>query len=126
MPRLKSAGAGDAVGLERADGILESRDAGQMRAVGAAARDDAGMPVDDQGRAEILHGRRDRLDAIGQRAFVVMRQAQQHGGDIGAIERRQQIELERADIGRGRRHEIETRLRTVRPCAFETDVEAKP
>ncbi len=83
MTRRQSATAGDAVGLERACRILERCDAGQMRAVGAAARNDAGMSVEDQRRVEILHRGRERLDAIGQRAVVVMRQAQQHGCDIG-------------------------------------------
>ena len=85
---------------------------GEMSAVGTAARNQARMAFKDQGRAEILHRGRERLDAIGQRTVVVIRQAQQDRGDIGAIQRSEQIEFQRTDIGRSRRHQIKTRLRT--------------
>ena len=57
-------------------------DAGQMRAVGAGARDQIGMAVDQQRRAFVLHDRAQRLGAVDQRALVGVGKAQQHGGDV--------------------------------------------
>ena len=96
---LKSAGAGDALGLEALDGLAERVDTGEMRAVGAGARDQIGMAVEQQRRVLVLHDRRERLGAIDQRALVRVGQPQQHRGDIGASERRGKAFGKRRRIG---------------------------
>ena len=51
VPRRQPADAGDAVGLQRRQGFLHRRDAGQMRAIGAGARDQLDMAIEQQRRA---------------------------------------------------------------------------
>ena len=59
----RPADAGDAVGFQRRQRILQGFDAGQMRAVGAGARDQFDMTVEQQRRAVVLDRGRQRLDA---------------------------------------------------------------
>ena len=83
MPRRKSADAGDAVGLQRRQGIFHRGDAGQMRAIGAGARHQLDMTIEQQRRAAVLDRRRQRLDARDHGALVGLAQPQQHRRDVG-------------------------------------------
>ena len=55
VSRVQAAAAGDARGLESLAFGGERVDAGQVRAIGAAARRDLGVAVEQQGRAVRLH-----------------------------------------------------------------------
>ena len=84
---VEPADAGDAVGLEDVERGAELRHAGQMRAIGAGARDQLGMAVEQQRHVLVLRDRRKRLGDIDQRALVGFGQAQQHGGDVAGGQR---------------------------------------
>ena len=88
MTAAQAAGAGDAVGLERAERGGERRDPGQMRAVCAGADGDVRTAVEEKRDVAALDNGRDRLRAVDQRALVAVLQAQQHRGDIAGVERR--------------------------------------
>ena len=75
VPRRKSADAGDAVGLQRWQRLLQRLDAGQMRAVGAGARDQFGVAVEQKRRARVLDRGRQRLDARDHGALIGRPQA---------------------------------------------------
>ena len=79
----------------------------EMDAVGAGAHREIGMPVEQQRRALVLDGRRERLGVVDARALITLRQAQQHGGDIGRVERFRELIREPGRMLRG--HEIEAR-----------------
>ena len=114
MARGETADAGDAVGLQRRQGVFHRRDAGQMRAIGAAARHQFDMAVEQQRRAAVLHGRRQRLDARDHGALVGLAQPQQHGGDVGGGKQAGQARDQLRRIVHDGRCEIEARRRARR------------
>ena len=69
-----------------------------MRAIGAGARDQVGMAVEQQRHVLVLHDARERLGAVDLRALVGLGQPQQHGGDVAGIERRRQIFRKRLGV----------------------------
>ena len=58
MSRDKSADADNAFWFEIADRVGECRDAGQMRAIGAGARDEIRTAIEQKRGVLALHGRR--------------------------------------------------------------------
>ena len=80
-----------------------------MRAIGAGARHDLGMSVEQQRGALVLHGWRQRLDAVDQGAVVGRGEPQQHGRDIGGGERAREGVPQPVRIGGLRGHKIEAR-----------------
>jgi hypothetical protein len=86
MPCDKSARTGDACGLELLDCLPECGEAGRMRAIGASARDQIDMTVEQKGRAFSLHRSRQRLCTIDPCPFVGPGKAQKDGGDIAGVE----------------------------------------
>ena len=85
MTAVKSADAGDAIGLEHAERGREGFDPAEMGAVGADARDDLRTIVEEEGDIAALHRARNRFRAVDQGALVGVLQAQQHGGDVGRV-----------------------------------------
>ena len=75
MAGHESAAAGDARWLERRQRRAERVDPGEMRTVGARARRQLGMTVDEQCGALLLHCGRQRLDAVDATALVGLGQA---------------------------------------------------
>ena len=86
MAAAQAAGAGNAVGLERADRRGEGFNAGKMRAVGSGARGELGTAVEQERDIATLHHGSDRFGAVEQRAFVGRFKAKEQGGDIAASE----------------------------------------
>src|SRR5262249_27057803 len=80
-------------------------DAVQMRTVGAGAPREIGISVEEECRALTLHCWRERLGVIDLRALIRLRQAQQHGGNVGGVERLREAVREPGRVLRG--HEIE-------------------
>src|SRR5215472_13323650 len=78
-----------------------------MRTVGAGARREIGISIEEKRRALTLHRRRERLGVIDASALVGLRQAQQHGGNVGGVERLRQPLREPGRVLRG--HEIKAR-----------------
>ena len=78
--------------------------------VGSAA--EIGMPVEEEGGAFVLHRRCERLGVVDPRAFVGLRQGQQHGGNVGGGERCGEPIREPGRILRG--YEIKARSRAPR------------
>ena len=72
-----------------------------MGAIRAGARGEIGMPVEEEGGAVVLHRRCERLGVVDPRAFVGLRQGQQHGGNVGGGERCSEPILESGRIRRG-------------------------
>ena len=70
MTTAQPAGAGDAVGLERAKGVGERRHAGKMSAIGAGARHDLSMAVEKECGVVTLDGACDRLGSVDQRPLI--------------------------------------------------------
>ncbi len=58
-----------------------------MRAVGAAARHQLGMAVEQERGAFVLRHGGEFFGAVDLRALVGVGQAQQHGGDVAGVER---------------------------------------
>ena len=102
MPAMRS-------GLRVAERGVEGFDAGKMRAVGAGARDEFGMAVDEECRVPVLHDGRERLDAIDQAALVGIRKPQQHRGDVAGGKRLGEGRDECRRLLDWRRHQIEAR-----------------
>jgi hypothetical protein len=103
MAAEQSAGAGDALGLESAEGAGQGVDAGEMGAVGAGAGRDFRMAVDEQRDIAALNDGRDRLGAVDQRAFVVGCEAKQHRGDVAGLQCRTEVARKRRSIAKLRR-----------------------
>jgi len=82
MARLQSAAAGDALGLEPVERLNEAFNAGQMRAVGASARDKLSVAVEQQRAVALLAERSEPLDAVDALALVTGRKLQDHGRDV--------------------------------------------
>ena len=80
-----------------------------MRAVGLGARDQFRMAVEQQRRAVRLDQDAQRLDPRDQLALLAIGKPQQHGRDIGGIERGGEIVRDRARIAERRGHQIEAR-----------------
>src|SRR6185437_10317015 len=70
VARRQSAGAGNALRLEGYERSGESVDAGKMRSIGVRARNELDASIEDQRGVLGLHNRRERLDAVGERAFA--------------------------------------------------------
>ena len=70
MTAAQAAGAGDAVGLEQRERGGEGFNAGEMGAIGAGARHEFRMAVQQQCDIALLHGGGHRLGAVDQRALV--------------------------------------------------------
>ncbi len=85
-----------------------------MRAIGAAARHQFDMAIQQQRRAAVLNGGRQRLDARDHGALVGLAQPQQHGGDVGGGEQAGEAGDELRRIVHDRRREIEARHRARR------------
>ena len=83
VPRGQSADAGDAVGLQRWQRLLHGLDAGQMRAVGAGARDQIDMAVEQQRRAASWIAGASALIARVMVRWSVGFEPHQHRRDIG-------------------------------------------
>ena len=83
VPRGEAADAGDAVGLQRRQGILHRSQAGQMRAVGAAPRHQFDMAIEQQRRAGILDRGRQRFHARDHGALIGLFQPHQHRRHVG-------------------------------------------
>ena len=107
VPGRKPAAAGDARRLERRERRPEGVDPVEVRAVGARARREIGMAAEEERRAGVLYGWRERLGVIDLRALVGVGQPQQHGRDVGGAERLHQPIREPGRLLRG--HEIEAR-----------------
>ena len=88
MTAAQAAGAGNAVGLERADGAGERLYPGEMGAVGAGTDGKLGMAVEQDRNVAALNGGRDRFGAVGQRALVALLEAKQNCGDVAGVQRR--------------------------------------
>ena len=86
VPRGEAADAGDAVGLQRRQGILQRGQPAQMRAVGAAPRHQFDMAIEQQRRAGILDRGRERLHARDHRALIGLLQPHQHRRHVGGGE----------------------------------------
>ena len=84
VPRGEVADADDAVRFQRGQRLLHRLDAGEMRAVGAAARDQIGVTIEQQRRAAVLDRGRQSLDPRNHGARIGGLQPQQHCGDIAA------------------------------------------
>jgi hypothetical protein len=82
VPRGETADAGDAVGFQRRQRVFHRCDAVEMRAIGAATRHQLNVTVEQQRRAAVLNGGRQRLDARDHGALVGLAQPQQHGRDV--------------------------------------------
>ena len=87
MTAAQAAGAGDAVGFERADRGGQRLDAGEMGAVGAGAGRELGMAVEQKRNVAALNDGGDGFGAVGQRALVARFEAKQNGGDIAGVQR---------------------------------------
>ena len=116
VPGRESAAAGDARGLERRHRRHECVDAAQMRTVGAGAHREIGISVEEECRALTLHRWRERLGVIDLRALIGLRQAQQHGGNVGGVERLRESVREPGRVLRG--HEIKARDGAARISQF--------
>ena len=95
MTAVQAAGAGDALGFERADRGGQRFDAGEMGAVGAGADRDLGMAVEEKRNIAALNDGGDRFGAIDQRALVARFEAKQNGGDIAGVQRRGEVARKR-------------------------------
>lgn len=106
MTAEKAAGAGNTVRFqerERGDKGLYSGDVG---AVGACARRNLGMALDEQCDITTLDNGGDRLGALDLRALVAIREPQQHGGDIARDQSLIDMTCKRRRIFDARRDEI--------------------
>ena len=86
----------------------------EMGAVGAGARRDLGVAVEQERRALVLDDRRQRLDAVDQRAVIRRSKPQQHRGHIGRVERGGKRVAKPGRVGDLRGHEIKARGRAPR------------
>jgi len=111
VTRGQAARAGDSVRLELIPRGVECVDAGKVRAVGAATRDQIGVTVDEQRRAGVLRDWRERLDAIDQRPLVSGLKPQQHGRNLRAGKGASQPRRELGRVADYRRDQIEARGR---------------
>ena len=107
MTAHQRAGAGDAVGFEERQRRGKGLDAGQMRAIGAGARHDAGAVVEEQCDIAPLHGLGQNFGAVDQRALVGLGKAQQHRGNIAGRKRGLKLRREGRRVGDRRGDEIE-------------------
>ena len=111
MASDKAADADDALRLELLQCGGEIVDAGQVGAVGAAARDQARVAVDQQRRASVLHDGNKCFGAVDLRALVRIGKAQQHGGDIARAQDRRKLRGKCGCLRDRRRHQVEARRR---------------
>ena len=109
MAAAQAAGAGNAVGLERADGRGERFNAEQMRAVGSGTRGELGMAVEQERDIAALNDGGDGFGAVDQRALVGRFKAKQEGRDIARLQDRAEVAQERRRVAERRRDEIEAR-----------------
>jgi len=108
---IEAAASGDAVGLERRQRLGERFRAGQVRAVGAAACDQVGVTVENEGRVMALRHGRELLDAVDEAPLVARRQPDKHGRDVTGGQCGLEDPGERIrTLDRGR-HEVKARLR---------------
>ena len=83
MTAAQTAGAGDAIGLKQRNRGGKRLDARKMRAIGARARRNLGVAIDEECDIATLHQRGRRFDAVDQGALVALGQPHKHRGDIG-------------------------------------------
>ncbi len=107
MPRPQTADARDTCRFERRERDIEGLDADEMRAIGARARHEVRVTVEDEGRALVLRDRGKRLDAVDQAALVGRLEPQQHGGNVGAGECRGEVTGKTLSIPNRRRDQVE-------------------
>ena len=103
MARFQSSGAGDPVRLEPANRFAKFGKTSQMSAIGAGARHQVGMAIEQQRDVTLLHDTADFLGAVDQRALVARRQAQQHRGDIAGRQSRGKLRRKRRRVRDWRR-----------------------
>ena len=101
-------------GFSERQRVLHRCDAGQMRAIGAGARHQFDMTVQQQRRAAVLNSRRQRLDARDHGALVGFAQPHQHRCDVGAREQAGKAGDKLRRIVHLGRREIEARHRARR------------
>ena len=106
VTRGQAAAAHDIFRLQTAC-AFEGIDAADMRAVGSRPLDKFGMAVEQQRRAVALDQDAQCLDPLDQGALGVRRETDQHGGDVGGVQRGGEIVRDRARIAERRRDEIE-------------------
>ena len=94
-------------GFSRGSAAAKRLDAGEVGAVGAGARREFGMAIEQNCDIAPLHGCGDRLDAVDQRPLVALLEPQQHGGDVAGVQGRVEVAQECRRVAEWRRDEIE-------------------
>jgi hypothetical protein len=116
MTIMQPAGAGDAVGLERAKRVGKRRHAGEMSAIGAGARHDLSMAVEEKRGVAALDGGRHCFSTVDQRALVARFEAQQHGSNIASRDGVANLSRQSRGIGEARRDEAKPGIATSPPA----------
>ena len=111
---FEATAAGDALRFQRSERRLECLDTGKMSPVGTGPRHQLEMPGKEESSALVLHDRRQRLDAVRQRALIGGSKPQADGGDVGGAQRGRKRVGKSGGIAHRRGHEIQPWRRAPR------------